>query len=171
MLITGIFVSLFILLITLPKAIYFLVKAKSAILSKLASGVYLFLQIVSIISSLVSSVLAFFLSRYFYNFGIFFVFLIFSLIAIVLYFFYFVFFIQRGNEPRLLFSLAGKIIAPYTILSTFVIVLASVTTLNFYLLIPASTYLTSNLIIDIVGYKETKPNLSVDPKDEYNEYE
>lgn len=170
MIINGLCVALSVLIISVPRCIYLLTKTKSSLVTKLMTFPFNLLQIISLVSVIAASVLAFFFSQVFLYFGIFFVFLVFSLLSIVTYYFYFAYFVQKGNDPFLLFSAFYKLPAPYTILTTFVIILASLTTLNFYLLIPASTFFISSFIVDYVGYKATKPNLSADPKDEYDEY-
>lgn len=170
--ITGLATALTILFVTLPRVIFLLIRSKSHIDTNLIKTPYLILEIVSLLSSLAAFILAYYFSRDYFYFGVFFTFLILSIIAWFTYFVLTIFYFQRGQEARYQFRV-GKIIAPFTILGSFVILVAALTTLNFWLLIPFVTYFVSSFIVDYKGYLDTKPkftdeDLNQDKFDEYN---
>ena len=169
--ITGLATAFTIIIVTLPRIIFLLIRSKGHIDTNLVKPPYIILEILGLLSSLASFPLAFYFSRDFFYFGIFFTFLMVSVISAFSYFVLFIFYFQRGEEARFQFAL-GKIVAPFTILGSIVMLTTALTTLNFWLLIPTIVYFVSMFIVDYKGYKDTKPNFTKDPEkeDRFDEY-
>lgn len=153
---TGILVALFTFVISLPRLIYFSFKGNDLFGKVMFKGKNLAFFILSFLSSIACTTLAILFSTNFFYLGLFFVYMTISSLGVSLYLITWVMFWMHGNDGRLQFVLIDRIPCPMAILSSFVILLGSIMTLNYYMLGCALIYTFCIFGFDISGYKLTK---------------
>ncbi len=152
---TGVFVSLLLALLILPRLIYFSIVNIQSFDNSLFKGRYLFYFVSSFIFALISLLTSLFFSYDFLNLGIFIVWMLLIGLALSLYLLFWSVFIMRGSNSNSHFKKI-IIICPLTFLEAIAIVLTSVFTMNYYLLILGTIYLVFSYLWNIHGYNLTK---------------
>ncbi len=149
--ITGVLVSLLLAILLLPRFIYFMIVNKRQYPKELFSKQYLFLFILNFFLSLTLVALSLFFSTSFNSLGLFFVWLFITLTMLFLALLILVIFMMNGYNPYFQFK---KMLLPIPIyfIEAIAIVLTSLLSNNYYLLIPGSIYLFTSFIWNYKGY-------------------
>lgn len=128
--------------------------------------------VLSIIAGLATTALALLYSHTFTYNGWFFTYTFFCIVFGGAYFILYVVFISHGYDPRYLFAFV-KIPGPLTILSGTVLILGGAFTTNMWMVIAACAYTLFSFLVDLRGYKETKPKVDLNqpvPPDDFDKY-
>ncbi len=153
---TNIYVMLTIFFATMPRFFYFLIVNKRRYPDTLFRGKYLLFEILAISSATGALVFALLFSNNFFYVGIFLSWAAISGILLCLYFTLWVLFWMHGYEARYQFN---KVIvpAPMSIISSMIIFLSGLMTLNYYVIGFSISYGLFSYLWNYQGYRLTKP--------------
>ena len=166
---TSVSVAVVLAVCVLPRLFYTLFANKKSFPDSMYKKQYLFLFILYLISGIATIPLALFFSQTFITFGLFIFWIVITFVALALILLLWIYFFMHGYDVRYLFKRI-LVPSPIVIVEGFLVLITSIFSLNYYLIIDAVIFFIAGYLWSLKGFIITKPKVFDEPEHDLEEY-